>query len=186
MATLLATHAPFLQSTAQLLILPMSADGTILNPVLSRTKALYPSNYECYKRLAMDGTLALGDVVLHKCEKHITGLGVPNNQTADYIANIITTNHAHHASELSTLHTAFLTLNPQLFELVRYKGLRQIAMFVAPLFLPPTGNPAFAKPSTHRPITPTHLWQALQVIDVPRVRIMVHFGCEINIDTLGA
>lgn len=187
MATFLATHDPFLQSTAQLLVLPMSADGTILNPVLARTKSLYPSNYDCYRKAAIDGTLVLGEVLLHKCEKHIIGLGSPNNHTADYIANLISTNHAHHASELSTLTTAFNHLNGQLFELVRYKGLRQIAIFATPLFIAPTGNPEFVKPASHRPISPAQFWQLLQKqLDLPRVRIMVHFGKEIEIDEFTA
>lgn len=160
----------------------MSSDGTVLNPVLARTKSLYPSNYEAYREQALDRALKLGDVLLHKTEKHITGLSAPNNFMADYIANIITTNHAHHASELSILTIAFKTLNPMLFELMRYKGLRHVAMFATPLFLPPTGNPDFVQPSIHRPISPMHFWQIVtELLDVPRIQVTVHFGREIDL-----
>lgn len=179
MATFFVSHRPFLQTTAKLLILPMSSDGTILNPILARTKSLYPSNYETYRRRAIDGELVLGDVLLHKIQKHITGLSAPNNHTADYIANLITTHHAHHSSELSTLKTAFAHLNPQLFELVRYQGLRQAAMLASPLFLPPTGNPTFTNPNPNRPICPEAFWALLcECLDVPRLHLTVHFSKE--------
>lgn len=182
MTTFLATHEPFLQSRAKLLILPMSADGTILNPVLARTKSLYPSNYEAYKRQAVDGQLRLGDVLLHKTETHTTGLS-PSTHQADYIANLITTHHAHHSTELSTLKTGFTALHPKLFELMRYHGLRQVAMLATPLFLPPTGNPAYTTPSTHRPMSGEQFWQTLiQTLEMPRLHIAVHFSKDIVLD----
>lgn len=183
MATFFATHEPFLRTQAKLLILPMSSDGLIVNTVLVRANTLYPSNYEHYKKQAQSGQLQLGDVLLHKTEKHITGLSAPSNHTADYIANLITVNHAHHSTELSTLKTALTALKPQIFELVRYQGLRQVAFLATPLFYLPTGNPAFTRQNPNRPVTPAQFWQLLiSTLDTPRLTITVHFAKEIALD----
>lgn len=183
MATFFATHEPFLRTDAKLLILPMSSDGIILHTILTRTNTLYPSNYAHYKRHAQDGQLQLGDVLLHKIENHITGLSAPSNHTADYIANLITVNHAHHSTEPSTLKTSLTTLKPQIFELMRYQGLRQVAFLATPLFYLPTGNPDFMRQNLNRPITPSQFWKILTTtFDIPRLHITVHFSKEIELD----
>lgn len=60
MAIILPTHEPFLQTKAQVLVLPVSADGNILHPVLMRCKSLFADNYQIYYKSAMQGGVKAG------------------------------------------------------------------------------------------------------------------------------
>ncbi|MDN3398563.1 hypothetical protein QL919_07475 [Psychrobacter sp. APC 3426] len=59
MANIQLTHAPILNSSAQLLILPVNSAGILLDPILTRTKTLFPDNYQRYHRACRDGSLCL-------------------------------------------------------------------------------------------------------------------------------
>ena len=67
MATLQLTHAPILNSSAQLLILPVNSAGMLLDPILTRAKTLYPDHYQRYYRACRDGSLVVDSCLLHKC-----------------------------------------------------------------------------------------------------------------------
>ncbi|HSP85893.1 MAG TPA: hypothetical protein VLN09_09175, partial [Psychrobacter sp.] len=60
------THAPILNSSAQLLILPVNIAGLLLDPILTRAKTLYPDHYQRYYRACRDGSLVVGSCLLHK------------------------------------------------------------------------------------------------------------------------
>lgn len=69
MATLQLTHAPILNSSAQLLILPVNSPGLLLDPILTRVKTIYPDHYQRYYRACRacrDGSLVVGSCLLHK------------------------------------------------------------------------------------------------------------------------
>lgn len=166
---LLATHAPFLQSRAQLFILPMASDGTVLHTVLARAKTLYPTNYEHYVQACRDGVL-MGDVLLERTQKQQTGLGVGGNQGAEYVAYLITTEHAHHNTQASTLKKCLDKLEPRLYELMRYQGLRRIAMLTQPLFKDTSPN-----------VTAIQLWQMLEKIQIPKLTLDVHFDKQFDL-----
>lgn len=173
MARIFASHTPFLQNSAQLLVLPVSSDGIAKNSTLIKTMGLYPSNFDAYKSLAETGEAVLGDVLLHTVQKQVTGLGIATNKSADYIANLITTHHAHHDTQKSTVITAFKQLNPKLFELMRYRGLKTVAIFATPMM--------------GHAVTPQFLWQAIhETLDLSRIIIEVHFSRLVDLTNLSA
>ncbi len=66
MATLELTHTPILNSSAQILVLPVNTAGILLDPVLMRTKNLFSDNYQRYYRACRDNSLKVGSCLLHK------------------------------------------------------------------------------------------------------------------------
>lgn len=166
---ILATHDSFLKSDAQLLILPTSSDGVILHNVIAKIMTLYPSNLTKYQSIAKTGELKLGDVVVHTVQKQATGLAVGTNKSADYIANLITTHHAHHQTQKSTLITALKNLNPKLYQLMRYQGLKTAAFYAPPI-------------SPHA-INAELLYQTIQqTLHLPRLRLSVHFDKHVGLE----
>ncbi|MDO5652062.1 MAG: hypothetical protein Q4G13_08030 [Moraxella sp.] len=182
MTVLVATHEPFLQSPAQLFILPMSSSGTVLHPVLARTKTMFVSNYSAYRQACREG-IELGDVLLHRVQKQQLGLGVASNQGAQYIANLISCHHAHHDTQTSTIKACLSKLAPELFELVRYQGVRRAALLASPMF----GATAISQNIASQDgtaITVQELWSALAALDMPRLRLDVHLDKAVCIDEI--
>lgn len=178
MATLQLTHAPILNSRAQLLILPVNTSGTALNPVLIRAKTLFPDNYQHYYRACRDGSLNVGSCLLHKRSREQTGLGVSSNgNQPSYIANLVVSDHPYHPVATQWLNAALIDLKQQLTPLIRYQGIRKIALLTRPLiFDGPTSDdtPAISTVKTldwQNDILPL-LTQHLQ--DLPKVRIDLH------------
>ena len=119
MATLQLTHAPILNSSAQLLILPVNTAGILLDPILSRAKTLYPDNYQRYYRACRDSSLAVGSCLLYKRSREQAGLGVSSNgNQPSYIANLVVSDHAYHAVRVRWLTAALADLQQQL---IRYQ-----------------------------------------------------------------
>ena len=60
MARIQLTHAPILNSSAQLLVLPVNTAGILLDPIPTRAKTLFPDNYQRYHHACRDGNLHVG------------------------------------------------------------------------------------------------------------------------------
>ncbi len=134
MATLQLTHAPILNSSAQVLILPVNSAGILLDSVLVRTKTLYPDNYQRYHRACRDGHLKAGSCLLHKRTREQAGLGASSNANQpSYIANLIVSNHPYNPIRFQWLDAALLDLGQQLIPLIRYQGMRKMALLARPL-----------------------------------------------------
>ena len=187
MAIIHQTHDPILNSNAQVLVLPVNTAGKLLDPILARSKTLYPDNYQCYLRACQDGTLQVGSCLLHKCQREHTGLGAPtNSKQPSYIANLIISDHPYHPTRASWLAAALMQLQQQLFPLIQHQGIRKIAILARPL-LPNhahnhTHNHTHTDSKTPRisailpldwcDITLPLITQHLQ--DLPRLRIELH------------
>ena len=134
MAILQLTHAPILNSSAQLLILPVNSAGVLLDPILTRTKRLYPDNYQRYYRACRDGSLEIGSCLMHKRSREQAGLGVSSNGSQPiYIANLVISNHPYHPARSRWLTAALIDLQQQLIHLIRYQGIRRVALLTHPL-----------------------------------------------------
>lgn len=134
MAVIQLTHAPILNSNAQVLILPVNNAGSLLDPVLTRTKTLYPDNYQNYYRNCRDGSLVIGSCLLHKRELGLAGLGASHNGNQPrYIANLVVSNHPYHPPRIQWLSAALVDLHQQLLPLIRYQGVRTLALLARPL-----------------------------------------------------
>ena len=134
MAHLQLTHAPILNSSAQLLILPVNNAGILLDPILTRSKNLYPDNYQRYYRACRDGSLMVGSCLMHKRSREQAGLGVSSNgNQPSYIANLVISDHAYHPTRARWLTAALVDLQQQLIPLVRYQGIRRVALLAQPL-----------------------------------------------------
>lgn len=200
MANLQLTHAPILNSSAQLLILPVNTAGTLLDPILTRAKTLFPDNYQRYYRACRDGSLSAGSCLLHKRTREQAGLGISSNgNQPSYIANLVISDHPYHPTRSRWLTDALIDLHHQLIPLIRYQGIRRIALFARPLIdsqsrsdISNSSNGSSSNSSSfnstdvanslpldwHSDILPL-LTQQLQ--DLPKLRIDVHIPKSINI-----
>ena len=134
MAHLQLTHAPILNSSAQLLILPVNNAGILLDPILTRSKNLYPDNYQRYYRACRDGSLMVGSCLVHKRSREQAGLGVSSNgNQPSYIANLVISDHPYHPTRSRWLTAALVDLQQQLIPLIRYQGIRRVALLARPL-----------------------------------------------------
>ena len=134
MASLQLTHAPILNSSAQLLVLPVNNAGMLLDPILTRSKNLYTDNYQRYFRACREGSLMVGSCLMHKRAREQAGLSVSSNGSQPiYIANLVVSDHPYHPSRASWLIAALVDLQQQLIPLIRYQGIRRIALLVRPL-----------------------------------------------------
>lgn len=192
MASLQLTHAPILNSSAQLLILPINNAGILLDPILTRSKNLYPDNYQRYYRACRDGSLLVGSCLMHKRSREQAGLGVSSNgNQPSYIANLVISDHAYHPTKTRWLTAALVDLQQQLIPLVRYQGIRRVALLARPLITSHAQNSSaqnnainnaeLAKSIAldwHTDILPllTHHLQ-----DLPKLRIDIHLPKEIII-----
>ena len=192
MAGLQLTHAPILNSSAQLLILPVNNAGILLDPILTRSKNLYPDNYQRYYRACRDGSLLVGSCLMHKRSREQAGLGVSSNgNQPSYIANLVISDHAYHPTRTRWLTAALVDLQQQLIPLVRYQGIRRVALLARPLISSHSQNRSaqnndidnaeLAKSIAldwHTDILPllTHHLQ-----DLPKLRIDIHLPKEIKI-----
>ena len=192
MAGLQLTHAPILNSSAQLLILPVNNAGILLDPILTRSKNLYPDNYQRYYRSCRDGSLLVGSCLMHKRSREQAGLGVSSNgNQPSYIANLVISDHAYHPTRARWLTAALVDLQQQLIPLVRYQGIRRVALLARPLISSHSQNRSaqnndienaeLAKSIAldwHTDILPllTHHLQ-----DLPKLRIDIHLPKEIKI-----
>ena len=187
MATLQLTHAPILNSSAQLLILPVNTAGILLDPILSRAKTLYPDNYQRYYRACRDSSLAVGSCLLHKRSLEHAGLGISSNgNQPSYIANLVISDHPYHPTRLRWLMAALGDLQQQLIPLIRYQGIRRVALLARPLiFNKPQQNSTdesniadLISLDWHTHILPL-LTQALK--NLPNIRIDIHLPKDITL-----
>ena len=183
MATIKFTHAPILNSSAQLLVLPVNSAGMLLDPILTRVKTLYPDNYQRYYRACRDGSLVVGSCLLHKRSREQAGLGVSSNgNQPSYIANLVISDHPYHPTRSIWLTAALSDLQQQLLPLIRYQGIRHIALLARPLIYNQSRNEADSLNNNaqvanalpldwHIDILPL-LTQYLR--DLPKIRIDIH------------
>ena len=187
MANLQLTHAPILNSSAQLLILPVNTAGVLLDPVLTRTKSLFPDNYQSYYRACRDGNLSVGSCLLHKRLLEQTGLGVSNNgNQPSYIANLVISNHPYHPARSRWLSAALVDLQQQLLPLIRYQGIRRAALLARPLVFDNPREHKTASSDLERSLpldwhtdTLPLLTQHLQAL--PKLHIAIHLPKDIAI-----
>ena len=192
MAHLQLTHAPILNSSAQLLILPVNNAGILLDPILTRSKNLYPDNYQRYYRACRDGSLMVGSCLVHKRSREQAGLGVSSNgNQPSYIANLVISDHPYHPTRSRWLTAALVDLQQQLIPLIRYQGIRRVALLARPLISSHSqkrsaqnnaiDNAELAKSialdwySDILPLVAHHLE------DLPNLRIDIHLPKDINI-----
>lgn len=177
MARIFALHEPFLQSKAQLLVIPVSADGHILHPVIARSKSMFVDNYDSYHKKARAGELLLGDVLLHKIQKQHTGLGVQMGG-AEYVAHIIAHQSPVQPISVRTFTKCLNNFKPHLYELMRYKGVRRVAILGSALL----GSALLATQMDGHGmvewLTADNIMSACNDVfaDIPKITVGVHFS----------
>ena len=183
MATLQLTHSPILNSSAQLLILPVNSAGMLLDPILTRAKTLYPENYQRYYRACRDGSLTVGSCLLHKRSREQAGLGVSSNGNQPiYIANLVISDHPYHPVRGRWLTAALADLQQQLIPLIRYQGIRHIALLARPLIYKHSRNKADSSTNDSHVANALALDWYIDILpllmqhlqDLPKVRIDIH------------
>ena len=192
MAHLQPTHAPILNSSAQLLILPVNNAGILLDPILTRSKNLYPDNYQRYYRACRDGSLMVGGCLMHKRSREQAGLGVSSNgNQPSYIANLVISDHPYHPTRTRWLTAALVDLQQQLIPLIRYQGIRRVALLARPLITSHAQNPSAQNNTINNAELEKSIaldWSsdilplvAHHLEDLPNLRIDIHLPKDINI-----
>ena len=197
MASLQLTHAPILNSSAQLLILPVNNAGILLDPILTRSKNLYPDNYQRYYRACRDGSLMVGSCLMHKRSREQAGLGVSSNgNQPSYIANLVISDHPYHPTRSRWLTAALVDLQQQLIPLIRYQGIRRVALLARPLISSHSQKCSAQNGSAqNNAINDTELAKSIaldwhsdilpllthHLEDLPKLRIDIHLPKDINI-----
>jgi hypothetical protein len=187
MANIQLTHASILNSSAQLLILPINNSGILLDPVLTRAKTLFADNYQRYYRACRDGSLSVGSCLLHKRVLEQAGLSISSNgNQPNYIANLVISNHPYHPTRSQWLIAALNDLSEQLIPLIRYQGIRRVSLLARPLVYDNSRDDATDVPNSKNlmPLdwytdTLPLLTKSLQ--DLPKIRIDIHLPKDINI-----
>ena len=192
MAHLQLTHAPILNSSAQLLILPVNNAGILLDPILTRSKNLYPDNYQRYYRACRDGSLMVGGCLMHKRSREQAGLGVSSHgNQPSYIANLVISDHPYHPTRTRWLTAALVDLQQQLIPLIRYQGIRRVALLARPLITSHAQNLS----AQNNTINDAELEKSIaldwssdilplvahHLEDLPNLRIDIHLPKDINI-----
>ena len=195
MANIQLIHAPLLQNPAPLLVLPLNSAGVILDPVLARCKTLYADNYLTYREACIDKTLNVGDCLLYQRQSTTLGLSASSNHNQPrYIANLIVTDHPYHPIRTRWLKHALEALHAQLYPLIRYEGLRHIAIFARPFLYANYDEATAATDDTSTTSASADLsvsvldwhddiYPLIQDIlqDLPKLRISVHVPRDIEI-----
>ena len=134
MVALQSTHDPILNSNAQVLLLPVNTAGIWLDPILTRSKSLYPDNYQRYHRACREGSLIVGSCLLHQRIRERAGLSASHNgNQPSYIANLVISDHPYHPTRTRWLEAALLDFCQQIIPLIRYQGVRKMALLARPL-----------------------------------------------------
>lgn len=134
MVALQSTHDPILNSNAQVLLLPVNTAGIWLDPILTRSKSLYPDNYQRYHRACREGSLTVGSCLLHQRIRERAGLSASHNgNQPSYIANLVISDHPYHPTRTRWLEAALLDFCQQIIPLIRYQGVRKMALLARPL-----------------------------------------------------
>lgn len=142
MAVINLTHDPILNSSAQILVLPVSHAGTFVDSVLIRSRTLYPDNYEHYYQSCRNGRLKIGKCLLHKRVLESTGLtAADTRKQPTYIANMVITDHPHHPTRSRWLESALYDLQQQLIPLILNQGIRRVSILARPLIYIPSQAP---------------------------------------------
>lgn len=171
MAVILPTHDPFLQSRAQVLALPVSTDGNLSHPVLTRCKAVFADNHQQYYQRALLGELLLGQVMLTQVARQSLGLGISTSNVS-HIAHLMTQKSVSHMVSERMLLTCLKALKPMIYELMRYQGVRRVSFFAPPLLM---------SKNRESPILTAQMifdgWYAV-FADMPKLTILLHFAKE--------
>lgn len=134
MAQICERTEPFLQSRAQVFVLPVNSTGNLLDRVSNRCQGLYPDNHHVYRQACQRGELPAGSLLMHKRQREHSGLGVASNQNnPDYIANVVVSDHPYHPMRRLWLETALQTLAEAIIRPMRYEGIRHLAIHCRPL-----------------------------------------------------
>lgn len=179
---MLVSHEPFLQSRAQMLIMPASTDGNISHPVVARCKSLFADNYEHYHHKAMAGELLLGQALVYRLTKQTTGLGVQTS-SAEYVGSLIAQKSPEHPISVRLFQQCLSHLKPQIYELMRYRGVRRVSLLGSALIVKEgvkTDGEAVQWLTAKRVVQSCH-----EILgDVPKLTIEVHFGKNIPLAEL--
>lgn len=187
MANLQLTHASILNSNAQLLVLPVNNAGVILDPVLTRAKTLFPDNHHRYHSACRDGSLSVGSCLLHKRTREQSGLGISSNgNQPSYIANLVISNHPYHPARSRWLIMALIDLQQQLIPLIRYQGIRRVALLARPLISDNPRDPISNKNGSINSLPLDWQTDTLPLLttylqDLPKLRIDIHMPKSIDL-----
>ena len=177
------------------MLLPVNSAGILLDPVLTRSKTLYPDNYQRYYRACRDGSLQVGSCLLHKREHERAGLSANSNSNQPiYIANVVISDHPYHPTRQRWLIAALDDLAQQLMPLIRHQGIRKMSVLTRPLISNNRSdkdrfdyantdliNHTLSLPLDWQSTTLPLLIKHLQ--DLPKLRIELHVPKDIDIQS---
>ena len=134
----------------------------------------------------------VGSCLMHKRAREQAGLGVSSNGSQpSYIANLVVSDYPYHPSRASWLIAALVDLQQQLIPLIRYQGIRRIAVLARPLIAHhlqhnPAQNDGSNNAEVEKLIALEWHSNLLPLInqhlqDLPKLRIDIHLPKNISI-----
>ena len=173
------------------MLLPVNSAGLLLDPVLTRSKTLYPDNYQRYHRACRDGSLPVGSCLLHKREHERAGLSANSNSNQPiYIANLIVSDHPYHPTRQRWLTEALNDLGEQLMPLIRYKGIRKMSVLTRPLIFSNSSNDRMSDTDLSATNTVPLDWHSTtlpllieHLQNLPKLRIELHLPKSVDIQS---
>lgn len=168
--------------------MPVNNAGILLDPVLTRSKTLYPDNYQRYHRACRDGSLQIGSCLLHRRAHERAGLSANSNSNQPiYIANLVVSDHPYHSPGKRWLVAALNDLGQQLMPLIRYKGICKMSVLTRPLISSNSPNNEITNTDLSITLTVPLDWQSTtlpllieHLQDLPKLRIELHVPKSID------
>lgn len=126
------------QDRYQALMIPVPVSGIFRHRHLLKVQALYPEFYAMYKQACERSELGLGDIFVYETQRDLVGIGVGGALSKPkFLVAMAVTEFAENPPHLRFIEQAFVKLEPKLFNLGRYQGIRRVAMLASDELLLP-------------------------------------------------
>ncbi|MEC9444990.1 MAG: hypothetical protein VX408_07995, partial [Pseudomonadota bacterium] len=144
-------------------------------------------NYHHYHSVCRDGSLSVGSCLLYKRTREQSGLGISSNgNQPSYIANLAVSNHPYHPARSRWLIAALIDLQQKLIPLIRYQGIRRVALLARPLISDNPRDPISNKNGSINSLPLDWQTDTLPLLttylqDLPKLRIDIHMPKSIDL-----
>ncbi|MDE0844563.1 MAG: hypothetical protein OSA85_10955, partial [Psychrobacter pacificensis] len=128
-----------------------------------------------------------GSCLLYKRTREQSGLGISSNgNQPSYIANLAVSNHPYHPARSRWLIAALIDLQQKLIPLIRYQGIRRVALLARPLISDNPRDPISNKNGSINSLPLDWQTDTLPLLttylqDLPKLRIDIHMPKSIDL-----
>lgn len=137
---ILADKKTLFQDRYQAMLLPVPTSGVLRQRHLLHVQTLYPAFYSQYARACERSELQLGNILQHRVEREMAGLGVSSALSKPtFIVGLAVNEFAESGIHLLSIQQVMQQLEPVLFNWGRFQGVRRVALLASDDVLIPDG-----------------------------------------------